>query len=91
LKGGKYLQSITNLVIYLLSSKKKLVYTTFSQKDYYKVASNLKSSSVKYRVDTIANTSSSPGGTYNDLGTEYKFYVKKEDEHKAQQAIHKKK
>lgn len=81
---------LVNLIVYLFSSKKTLVYTTFSLKDYYKVVSLLESDSIKYRVALIANTSSSPGGTYSDLGNEYKFYVKKEDEEKALKAIQKK-
>ncbi|WP_070120770.1 hypothetical protein [Bacillus marinisedimentorum] len=82
---------IANIIEYWFSSKKTLVYTTLDQQDYYRVASLLKSDSIKYRVASIANTSSAPGGPYSHFGNEYKFYVKKEDEGKALTAIHKKK
>ncbi|MRG86012.1 hypothetical protein [Salinibacillus xinjiangensis] len=81
---------LANLIEYCFSSKKTLVYTTLNQKDYYKVLSLLKSNSIKYRIVTIANSSSMPGGVYSDFGNEYKFYVKKEDEAKALKAIQKK-
>lgn len=73
---------------YLISSKKTEVYVTFNRKEYYNVASNLQAAGVKYRVATTSNMSSSPLGTADEYGTEYKFYVKKQDEHLATQAIH---
>ena len=78
-----------NMIEYLISSKKTEVYVTFNRQEYSRVASKLRGV-VKYRVATTSNMSSSPIGTADDYGTEYKFYVKKEDEHKATQAIHSK-
>ncbi|KHE73196.1 hypothetical protein [Halobacillus sp. BBL2006] len=81
---------IANLIEYCFSSKKTLVYSAFSQKDYFTVISKLKAASIKYRIATTSNMSSPPGGSYNDFGTEYKVYVKKEDEEEAARAIHSK-
>ncbi|QHE54027.1 hypothetical protein [Pontibacillus sp. HMF3514] len=39
-----------NALDYLISSKKTLIYTTYSLKDYYKVVAKLQSESIKYRV-----------------------------------------
>ena len=76
-----------NIIEYLISSKKTEVYVTFNRQEYAKVASKLQGA-VKFRVATTSNMSSSPIGTADEYATEYKFYVKKEDEHKATQAIH---
>ncbi|RWZ60658.1 hypothetical protein EQV77_05025 [Halobacillus fulvus] len=81
---------LANVIDYLFSSKKTVVYQTFSQKEYYRIVSKLKAASIKYRVATTSNMSSAPVATANDYGTEYKFYVKKEDEDKAMKAIHSK-
>ncbi|KGP73308.1 hypothetical protein [Pontibacillus yanchengensis] len=79
---------LANLIEYVFSSKKTLIYTTFSKKEYYLIVSKLKAVSVKYRVASTADFSSAPGGSYSDLGNEYKFYVAKQDEGKALEAIH---
>lgn len=78
---------LINLFDYLFSNKKTLVYTTHSQRQYYKIVAKLKAASVKYRVATTSNLSAH-GSSYSDMGTEYKFYVKEEDESLAQHAIH---
>lgn len=77
---------IVDLIEYLISNKKHLVYSTFDMNDYYKVAARLKASSVKYRVSTYADTP--PAGFGGPHNNQYKIYVKKEDEHKANRAIH---
>lgn len=77
------------LIRHLMSKKKKLVYTTFMQKDYFKIASKLTNGGVNYRVATIRNRPSrfAEVTTY-DHGYEYRFYVKEEDHHRARRAIH---
>ncbi len=81
------MDSIVNFIEYLFSSKRTLIYTTFTQKDYYKIVSMLKSASIKYRVAVSSNQSCNPGGPYSNLGTIYKIYVKKADKHKAQSIL----
>lgn len=76
---------IVNALDYLLSSKKTLIYTTYSLKDYYKIVGKLKAASVKYRVASTASRSSNH--ISSSYGNEYKFYVKEEDEHLAVKAI----
>ncbi len=41
------LQFFLNIIVYLFSSKKTLVYTTIKQQDYYKVVSLLESELIK--------------------------------------------
>ncbi|MFG6118768.1 hypothetical protein [Thalassobacillus sp. B23F22_16] len=79
---------LVNWIDYLISSEKTFIYSTFSLKEYYKVVSKLKSSSIKYRVASNVHLSGNTGVTSNNYGNEYKFYVKKEDKHKALEAIH---
>ncbi|SEA20496.1 hypothetical protein SAMN05421743_103172 [Thalassobacillus cyri] len=81
---------LVNLIDYLISSKRTFIYSTYSLKEYYRIVSKLKSATIKYRVASNAHMSYHTGVTKNDYGSEYKFYVKKEDEHKALQAIHSK-
>ncbi|MFG6115313.1 hypothetical protein ACGTN9_08980 [Halobacillus sp. MO56] len=80
---------LVNLIDYLISTKKTFIYSTYSLKEYYRIISKLKAASIKYRVASNVHMSSHSGVTKNDYGNEYKFYVKKEDEHKALEAIHK--
>lgn len=77
---------IDNLIQWLFSSKKTVVSITFRPDAYLKVVSRLKSAGIPYRTVFMANNSlGGMGGT--DRG-EYKVYVKKEDEERAQRAIH---
>ncbi|WLR46501.1 hypothetical protein LC065_13075 [Halobacillus litoralis] len=83
------MDGLINLVDYLFSNKKALIYTTFVHKEYYKVASKLSAEGVKYRVATVSNTSSAGAPVFNnDYSVEFKFYVRKVDRHIAEEAIH---
>ncbi|MGR9049659.1 hypothetical protein ACQ4XT_13620 [Halobacillus faecis] len=83
------MDGLINVIHYLLSNKKTLVHTTFIQKEYYETASKRSAGGVKYRVATVSNTPSvgSPAHRY-DYSVEFKFYVRKVDRHKAEEAIH---
>ncbi|WP_406944257.1 hypothetical protein ACJA3J_12920 [Halobacillus sp. SY10] len=83
------MDGIMNLLHYILSNKKTLIYTTFIQEEYYKAASKLSADGVKYRVATVSNTPSvgSPVHRY-DYSVEFKFYVRKIERHRAEEAIH---
>ncbi|HET7579690.1 MAG TPA: hypothetical protein VFK33_10445 [Bacillales bacterium] len=81
------MQVLANLIEWLFSSKKTLVYDTFMMKDYYRVTGKLRAAGVKYRVTTFSQHTP---GDWGDQNNEYKIYVKKEDEHLAQKAIHSK-
>lgn len=75
---------------YLLSNKKKLIYSTFDLNDYTRVAAQLQAEGVPFRTASY----SLPGRTgeaYQDRGIQYKVYVKKEDGQRAQKAVHQKK
>ncbi|MBH0229769.1 hypothetical protein LCL89_02215 [Halobacillus yeomjeoni] len=79
---------IVNGLDYLFSNKRRLIYMSLNQKEYYTVISKLKAAGIKYRITTTSSYSG--GGIYSDYGQEYKFYVKKQDEDEALEAIHKK-
>jgi len=74
----------------LFSKYKVLVYTSFGSENYFRVISKLQSHGVKYRTETFNNTynSSQLQGRVDNI--QYDIYVKPEDEHTAQQAIHSK-
>ncbi|HET7578846.1 MAG TPA: hypothetical protein VFK33_06160 [Bacillales bacterium] len=80
------MQVLVNLIQWLFSSKKTVVSITFKQDAYLKVVSRLKSAGVSYRTAVITNTP--PEGWGGPHNGEYKIYVKKKDEHRAQKAIH---
>ncbi|GAA0489590.1 hypothetical protein GCM10008986_14300 [Salinibacillus aidingensis] len=82
------MEFILNLIEYLFSSKKTLVYTAMRQQDYYKAVSKLEADLIKFRVSVTGNANASPGTPYSDLGRIYKIYVRKEDEGKALRSIH---
>ncbi|WCN38635.1 hypothetical protein [Aneurinibacillus uraniidurans] len=67
-----------------------LVYTALNHDDYFKIVARLKSAGISYAVKTPSNSGyPTPSGysTSHDY-TQYDIYVKKENQHKAQQAIH---
>ena len=79
------MQVFVNVLIYLFSSKKKLVYSTFSLEDYYAAVNRLQGRSVPYRVASFSQFSDVMAHT--DQGNEYKIYVKKKDGHRAAEAL----
>lgn len=83
------MDSIINLISTFFSKYKCLIYTSFGCEDYFKVSNKLASAGIPFRTRTYNNSynSSSPflGRVDN---TQYDIYVRYEDEHKAQQAIH---
>ncbi|MBU9714898.1 hypothetical protein [Evansella tamaricis] len=80
---------LVNLVEYLLSSKKALVYTTFKMEDYYKATDKLKAAAIKYRI--VCDSNRPPNSISSGSGSDiYKIYVKKKEKEKAQLVIHKK-
>lgn len=76
------MQSLMNLLSFLFSNKKTLVYITLKRKDYAEVTKKLKTAGVRFRVATLTQTTS------GKEGTTYKIYVKKQAEHKALQAMY---
>jgi len=80
---------LIDLLYFIFSKKKCLVYTAFGSSDYSKVIGKLQNSGIPYRTRIISNNSSRHnhyvGRTIN---TQYDIFVKKEDEHRALNAIH---
>ena len=71
----------------LFSKHKCLIYTAFGNDDYYKVVGKLSVGGVSYETVSIRNSNSNQYFSGND-NTQYDIYVKEEEKHKAQQAIH---
>ncbi|GEN52353.1 hypothetical protein [Halobacillus faecis] len=83
------MDGLIHVIDYLFSNKKTLIYTTFIQVEYDKVASKLSAEGVAHRVATVSNTSSVGSPVFNhDYSVEFKFHVRKVDRHRAQEAIH---
>ncbi|MFC0522931.1 hypothetical protein ACFFGV_04910 [Pontibacillus salicampi] len=72
----------------MISKKKTLIYTTFSQKEYATIASRLHAHGIKFRVAMLNNMSEAAGGAYDDYKNEYKLYVTKQNKENARRAIH---
>jgi hypothetical protein len=67
-----------------------LIYTALNHDDYFKVTGRLHSTGIKYNAKVRMNSgqhTSSSFSTAHDY-TQYDIYVSKEDEHRAQHAIH---
>ena len=70
---------------------KVLVYTALTKTDYFKAVEAFESHGLLFKVKTFYNHSSNPGMHFSsrDFQTPsfYEFYVKKDEQHKAQQII----
>jgi hypothetical protein len=77
---------LINLLTSLFSKYKCLIYTSFGSEDYFRVVNKLTSHGVQFRTRTFNYHSSQHFGRVDH--TQYDIYVRPEDEHKAQQAIH---
>jgi len=70
---------------------KVLVYTALKDDDYFKVSQAFKNEGLQYKVKSNSRNSSTPGPNFNVIGFRapviYDFYVKKEDEYKAQKIL----
>ena len=65
------------------------IYSCFGQEKYSAIVSKLATAGVPYTTKFINNNRSARGySTVLDRTVQYDIYVKKEDEYKAQQAIH---
>jgi len=75
-----------SLLWFLFSKHRCLVYTAFGHGQYSKIVGKLQSHGVSYRSKIWFSSSSNSWGHTDN--TQYDIYVKKEDENKAQKAIH---
>ncbi len=69
---------------------KVLVYTALKDDDYFKVSQAFKNEGLQYKVKSNSRNSVTPGHfTINDFRAPviYDFYVKKDDEYKAQKIL----
>lgn len=77
----------------LFFMKRTLVYTTFGNEKYLKMASKLAAAGINFKTKSRSNSSFMPGHntlplSSRDKTIQYDIYVKKEDEYKAYQIIH---
>ncbi|WP_422122308.1 hypothetical protein DHX103_10890 [Planococcus sp. X10-3] len=84
------------LIRYLFFEKKHLAYTAFGQDMYYKACNKLSQGDVQYDAvrkmttslfDTSRQTAIPSTRNQEIDNAQYDFYVRKEDEHRAQQAL----
>lgn len=78
---------INSLIWFLFSRHRCLIYTAFGHEQYAKIVGKLQTHGVPYRTRMWFTNSSNSSWEFVDY-TQYDIYVKKEDEYKAQQAIH---
>lgn len=74
-------------------TKRTLIYTTFGNEKYLKVASKLAAAGISFKTKSRSNNHFMGGHNIltmssRDKTVQYDIYVKKEDEYKAYQAIH---
>lgn len=72
----------------LFSKYKYLLYTAFGNEAYIKIASRLKTAGIKFQTQIVRNPNTYQTIGHNDKA-QYDIYVKEEDQHKAQEVIHK--
>ncbi|HJV47369.1 MAG TPA: hypothetical protein VJ824_16755 [Bacillota bacterium] len=77
---------VNSLLWFLFSKHRCLVYTAFVHKQYAEIVGKLQTHGVPYRTRMWFTNSSNSWGQMDN--TQYDVYEKKEDEYKAQQAIH---
>lgn len=70
-----------------LFMSKKLIYTAMGEDDYFKTVNKLSKQGIVYKTK-IQNDMRSGSGYYHNKYRLYEIFVKTEDEHKAQEAIH---
>lgn len=70
-------------------TKKKLVYSAFGNEDYFRIVARLKEHGVKYSVKSNIDLSHRRN-VINSRFKQYDFYVREDDVHKANEAIHRK-
>lgn len=84
------------LIRYLFFEKKHLAYTAFGQDMYYKACAKFSQHDVQYdavrkMTGSLFDTSRQthiPSSRNNEIdNAQYDFYVRKEDQHRAQQAL----
>jgi hypothetical protein len=80
---GNIEQLIMNLIMFLFSKHRRLVFTSFNQSEYYDAVNKLKSHGVSYR-SRITSYDRSFNRNDND---QYDIYVKKDEEYLAEKAI----
>lgn len=77
--------------LFKLFFNKILIYTALGIDDYFQVSQAFKSERLYYKVKSKSYNRTTPGGhfTVNDFRAPviYDFYVKKEDEYKAQKIL----
>lgn len=78
---------LMNIISFLFSKHRHIVFTTFKEEQYFKMIHKLDNHGVSHRTKV---SSMDAGGMYSGRGSmnQYDIYVKKEDVHLAEQAIH---
>ncbi|WP_379162017.1 hypothetical protein [Paenibacillus sp. sgz5001063] len=75
---------------FFIPSERTLVYTTFDQAQYFRAKGRLSAAGIPHRSKINGGTQA-PGQrafTGGNASVQHDFYVRKEDEHRAAQAIH---
>jgi hypothetical protein len=71
----------------LIQSNRVVLYIALSDEDYFRVAGLLQTANIRYTVKSPFDMKMPRGMFSTDRTRTYEIYVKREDEHKAQEAI----
>jgi hypothetical protein len=77
---------ITNMLVFLFSKHRCLVFTSFNQTDYYKMVTKLRNHGVSYRTRITSHNTGMMVSSRNDLN-QYDIFVKKTEEDLAARAL----
>jgi hypothetical protein len=80
---GNIDQLIMNIIMFLFSKHRRLVFTAFDLSEYYDAVNKLKNHGVSYR----SRITSYDKGTNRNDNSQYDIYVKKDEEYLAEKAI----
>ncbi|NRF93364.1 hypothetical protein HQN89_20605 [Paenibacillus frigoriresistens] len=81
---GNIEQLIMNIIMFLFSKHRHLVFTAFNQSKYYDAVNNLKGHGVSYRSRITSQVTGTMGSNGN---SQYDIYVKKNQVYSAEKAI----
>jgi precorrin-6B methylase 2 len=83
---GNIEQLIMNIIMFLFSKHRRLVFTAFNQSKYYDAINKLKSHGISYRSRITSHDTGTVGSGRND-NSQYDIYVKKDEVYLAEKAI----
>jgi hypothetical protein len=83
---GNIEKLIMNIIMFLFSKHRSLIFTSFNQSEYYNAVNKLKHQGLSYRTRISTLDTGTMYSNRNDFN-QYDIFVKKQDEHIAEKAL----